>query len=106
MAGIAFITRTALVHESNSFVGSGADFGAQLTSAFTRITGLASMIGSMTVRIRSQMDVSGPFLVTSNWSVNSGVNFLDVPNRADYTYFDVTAANSQVASLLIVGEPV
>ena len=98
MAGIAFLTRKALVHQSNVFVGSGADFGAQLTSAFTRITGLASVIGSMTIRLRNQIDLSGPFLVASNWSVSSGVNFLDVPNRADYTYINVTAANSQVCT--------
>ena len=102
---INILSREALVQQSNTFIGSGADFGAQLTSPYTRITGLASVIGSMTVRMRGTMAESGPFLVTSNWAVNSGVTFLDVPARTPYTSFDVTAANSQVASLLFIGEP-
>jgi hypothetical protein len=97
--------RRALVRQHNVFVGSGADFGDVLTSQYSRLTGMASIVGSMTVRIRSAVASGGPYLVSSNWSVNSGPNLLDSINYGDYTRFDVTAAKSQVCSILIRGEP-
>ena len=97
--------RKILVSQDNTFVGSGADFGAVPTGGFARLTGLASAIGSMTIRMRSAIDPTGPFLVSSNWSVNSGITYLDVFNYGAQTYFDVTATVSQQCSFIIYGEP-
>ncbi len=96
------LTREGLVQRSD--VVSGSDFGPQLTSGFTRISGTASVIGSMTIRLQGRFIPTGPVFVSSNWAVNSGVSFLDVPCRTPYTAFDVTNASSQLASLLFTGE--
>jgi len=107
VAGIAFITRKALLTQNNATVNSGADFGGVLTSAFTRLTGMASVTGSLSIRMQGKMDAAGPVLVSSVWVANSGINFFDVPNRTPYVNFDITVAATpgQVASILIVGEP-
>ena len=107
MAGIAFITRKALLTQNNVTVNSGSDFGGVLTSAYTRLTGLASVTGSLSIRLQGRMDPLGPVLVSSVWVANSGINFFDVPNRTPYTSFDITVAATpgQTASILIVGEP-
>lgn len=74
--------------------------------SYTRPSGIASVIGSMTVPIRTSLVQSGgTVLVSSLWVCNSGPNFLDTPNRGSWVTVDVTAANSQLATLQIVGEP-
>jgi hypothetical protein len=107
VAGIAFITRKALLTQNNVTVNSGSDFGSALTTPFTRLTGLASVTGSLSIRLRGSIDPTGAALVSSVWVANSGVNFLDVPNRASYIAFDITACATpgQTATILITGEP-
>jgi len=107
VAGIAFITRKALLSQNNVTVNSGADFGGVSTAVFPRLTGMASVTGSLSIRMQGKMDPAGPVLVSSVWVANSGVNFFDVPNRTPYVNFDITVAATpgQTASILIVGEP-
>lgn len=104
---IAYLPRQALVTQnSGSGVNSGSDFGAKQVGGFARLTGLASVIGSMSIRMRTGIAEGGPFFVSSVWSINSGTNILDVPNYGSWTYFDVTAALSQSPTFSIYGDPV
>lgn len=106
MAGIAYLSRQALVTQSSgSVANSGADFGAKRVGGFTRITGLASVIGSMSIRMRTGISETGPFFVSSTWIVNSGPNILDAPNYGSWTYFDITASLSQSPVFAIFGDP-
>ena len=99
------ISRKALVAEVNANITDGAsrDYGQFRTSEFTKFAGLWSTVGSLTLRIRSGVS-SGVFQVTSTMAVNSGVAVFDFPNYAQWTYLDITAANSTVYSLLVQGE--
>jgi len=76
------------VTNNNTFVGSGADFGVKNVAGFTRIGGVASIIGSMTIRLRGGLNQVGPFFVNSTWSVNSGVSVLDAPNNVSWLAID------------------
>lgn len=111
MAKIAYLSRQALVTQgSGSSVTSGADFGVKNVSGFTRITGLASIVGSASIRMRTGINETGPYFVNSTWNVLSGTNILDTPNYGSWTYFDVTVAQSlapaQSPIFSIYGEPV
>jgi len=80
MAQIPYLSRQAVVTNNNTFVGS--------VVGFTRIGGVASIIGSMTIRLRGGLNQAGPFFVNSTWSVNSGVSVLDAPNNVSWLAID------------------
>lgn len=106
MAKISYLSRQALVVVDNVFCGSGADFGAKNVSGFTRVSGIASVIGSVSIRMRSAINQAGPFITSSVWVANSGPTQFDAPNYGSYLSIDVTAAASQAAcSFAIYGEP-
>ena len=107
MAKIAYLSRQALVTQgSGSAVSSGTDFGVKNVSGFTRITGLASVIGSMSIRMRAGISETGPFIVTSTWTVNSGFSTMDAPNYGSCLSIDITATVSQSPTFQIFGDPV
>jgi len=66
---------------------------------------ISSLLDRPAMITTSAIASGGPYLVSSNWSINSDPNVLDTINDGDYMCFDVTAANSQVCSLLINGDP-
>jgi hypothetical protein len=100
------ILRKPLVsqHNANITTGGSADFGQFNVARFSRFTGLFSTVGSLTLRIRTGV-LSGSFQVSSNFAVNSGASALDCLNFGQYGYFDITAAQSTVYSLILQGEP-
>ncbi len=106
MSKISYLSRQALVAQNAVAVNSGSDFGAKNVAGFTRITGLASGVGSMTIRMRTGMAETGPFISSSVWTVNSGVNILDAPNYGSWVSIDITATVSQAPTFSIYGEPV
>jgi hypothetical protein len=98
--------RKILVRALNANITSGgsADYGQFDVTRYSRFTGLASTVSSLTLRLRTGA-ASGSFQVSSTWAVNSGVSLLDVPNYAQYAYFDITAAQSTAFTLLVQGQP-
>ncbi len=108
MARTAYLSRQVLFVNDNVFVGSGTDFGTKGISAYTRISGLASVVGSATIRLRTSLgNPAGPFIVSSNWNVNSGPTVMDAPVFGSILSVDVTAVTSQAAySFAIYGDPV
>ena len=61
MAKIAYLSRQALVTQgSGSVANSGADFGVKNVSGFTPISGIASVIGSMSIRMRTGISETAP----------------------------------------------
>jgi hypothetical protein len=86
-------------------VDSGAILAEVYTGQYPRITGIATIIGSAKIRLRTSVDSGGPYLVSSNWAINSGPTYLDSVNYGHFHTIDVTAANSQAGSFLLTGEP-
>ena len=95
-----------LVTQNNAIIttGGSADLGQFNVGRYFRFTGLFSTVGSLTLRIRTGV-VSGSFQVSSSFAVNSGASVLDCLNYGRFGYFDITAAQSTVYSLLLNGEP-
>ena len=108
MAKIAFFTRFALVTNNGTAVASGQDFGVYQVTPYSRITGIASGVGSMSLRLRTGFTPTGPFVVSSTWVVNSGPNILDVPNYGSYITIDCTQATTTAPTpnFQLFGEPV
>lgn len=113
MAKIAYLSRQALVTQNNIAVNSGADFGVTNVSGFTRLTGFATGVGSMTVRLRTGAGPTGPFIVSSNWVVNSGYQTMDAPNYGSWVAVDITNTTQTSAGAIapsvvfqIFGDPV
>lgn len=93
-----------------SFVGSSITgsfgIGVYNVSGFARLTGLTSAVGSFTFRYRLGIS-SGNYQVASSFAVNSGGSSFDVLNPgAGWVEFAITAANSQLFSLNVRGEPI
>jgi hypothetical protein len=80
------------------------NLGAYDTGGYSRLAGLFSTVGSMT--LRWQMGVySGNYQVASSVVINSGGTIFDVINYGRFTNFTITAANSQTPTYVILGEP-
>ena len=90
---------------NNTTVVSGSDLGTVQTGGFSRITAMFSVVGSMTLQFRSGVH-SGNYLVNSSVTINSGSTILDMLNFGLYLNVNVTAANSQTPTFLLLGEPV
>jgi len=99
--------RKAIVSQDNVTVNSGSNYGFHRVGNYRSFTGTAYAVGSMAVRLQSQMSQTGPVLASSVWNVSSGANFLSVPNRAPFITVDVTIAQSGgvTGSILLIGEP-
>ena len=99
-------TRKTLFTIVNSAIttGGSADFGAFITSGYSRLTGLFSTVGSLTFRTRGAVS-SGTWLSTSAQAVNSGASNLDVLNFVRVSEFAITAAQSTAYSIVVFGEP-
>lgn len=100
--------RNTLFTAVTSAVASGAsvDFGAFNVEKYSRFTGLASAVGSFTLRYRLAIN-SGTWIVASAFTVNSGGSVFDVLNPGGKVAdFGITIANSQVFTIGVLGEPV
>lgn len=89
----------------NAYVDSGSIVANVPTGQYSLLQGVASIVGSMTIRFRTAAQSGGPFLVSSNWACNSGPNIMsNAPNYGIFHSIDVTASTSQTATIQIVGD--
>jgi hypothetical protein len=100
------IFRKQLITQKNAAIttGGSADFGQFNVGRYSRLTGLVSTVGSLTLRIRTGV-VSGSYQVSSSFAANSGASVIDCLNFGQYGYFDITAAQSTVYSLVLQADP-
>ena len=89
---------------TNTFINSGTNLGIFPTGGFSRLTGIFSTVGSLTLQWQFGVH-SGNYQVTSSLVINSGASILDVLNFGLYVNFTVTAANSQTPTFVVMGEP-
>jgi hypothetical protein len=101
----AFFRSPSTPNGKNTTVISGTDLGTYQTGGFSRLTGIFSTVGSMTLRYQIGVH-SGNYQVTSSVVINSGASVFDVLNFGLYVNFTVTQANSQVPTFLVMGEPI
>jgi hypothetical protein len=108
MATYPYLSRQAIATAANNpSVTSGFAFDVRNVAGFTRISGVASIIGSASIRMRGALKENGPFITSSTWSVNSGVSLFDAPNYVNWMQVDVTAITTQSsANIGIWAEPV
>ena len=90
---------------SSTTIPGSTDLGTYQTGGFSRLTGLFSVVGSMTLQYRMGVH-SGNYQVTSSVVINSGGSILDVINYGLHANFTITAANSQTPTFLLLGEPI
>jgi hypothetical protein len=100
---LAGTLRKTLVSTVATISGS-TGLGVYPVDGYSRFVGILSTIGSMTLRWQMQA-FSGTSLVSSSTTINSGSSLLDVRNYGKFVDLSVTAANSQVATVLILGDP-
>jgi len=100
----AFFRSPLIPGGNNTTVVSGSDLGTVQTGGFSRITGMFNIVGSMTLQFRSGVH-SGNFQITSLTTLNSGSSVLDMLNWGLYLNVQVTAANSQTPTFVVMGEP-
>jgi hypothetical protein len=109
MAGTNFIrghSRRTLVSNTALSVTGSTGLGAFNVQPYSRLTGLFSVVGSLTFQYRLGIN-SGSWLVSSTFVVNSGGSVFDVLNiGGNVADFGFTAANSQAnIAVNLLGEP-
>src|SRR5262245_59878356 len=98
--------RYALVRTTSLSAANSTGLGTALNTArFSRFTGLFSIIGSATFVYRMGI-ATGVYQVTSSMVINSGGSVLDVINYGQFSEMFFSAINSQIASVVVLGEPV
>ena len=86
-----------------SITGS-TGLGTYDTAKYSRFIGVFSVVGSVNFRWRMGVE-SGNFQVNSSVTINSGSFCFDQLNFGRYPDFAFVAANSQVLTYAILGEP-
>ena len=99
----AFFRSPSVPGGTNTTIPGSTDLGTYQTGGFSRLTGIFSTVGSMTLQYRMGVH-SGNYQVTSSVVINSGGTVFDVLNYGLYVNFTLTAANSQTPSYIILGE--
>jgi hypothetical protein len=100
----AFFRSPAVPGGGATTIPGSTDLGTYQTGGFSRLTGIFSTVGSMTLQYRMGVH-SGNYQVTSSVVINSGGSTFDVLNFGLYVNFTVTAANSQVPTYVVLVEP-
>ena len=96
--------KTLFNNTALSMVGSdGAVLGVFPVAGFSRLTGLVSIVGSATLRIRTGA-TSGTYAVTSTSAVNSGGNTFDSLLFGPVVEVALTPASSQTATIALIGD--
>jgi len=85
-------------------VSSGSQLGTYDVQRYSSIGGMLNVVGSLTVQARFGVS-SSSFQVTSSFVANSGGSVFSMVNPGLYASFQVLAASSQQATVLVVGQP-
>ena len=91
-----------LVQVTNA--SSGAVLGTFNVQRYSSVAGMIQAVGSLTVQARFGIS-SGSFQVSSSFTANSGGSVFSLTNFGLFANFQVTAAASQNATILICGVP-
>jgi hypothetical protein len=86
-------------------IPGSTDLGTYQVGGFSRLIGMFSTVGSMTLTWRMGCH-SGDYQVSSSVVINSGASVFDQVNFGLYVNFAITAANSQVPKFVLIGEPI
>ena len=95
--------RTAFIKSTSISVTGSTGLGIYDTAQYSRLAGFVTVTGSVTLRFRSGVN-SAAFQISSSFAINSGPFIIDQINFGHVLDLSFTAANSQIASVLIYGE--
>lgn len=81
----------------------GAVLGVYPVAGYSRLTGMFSIVGSATLRIRTG-PTSGTYAVSSTSAVNSGGSTFDYLLFGPVAEVALTPASSQTATVVVIGD--
>jgi len=83
---------------------SGSALGTYAVQRYSTLTGMLSVVGSLTMQCRFGVS-SASFQVSSTFVANSGGSTFSLSNPGLFASFNLLAASSQQATVLICGLP-
>ena len=94
--------KTVLVSQTSA--SSGSQLGTFAVQRYSTLTGMLSVVGSLTMQCRFGVS-SASFQVSSTFVANSGGSTFSLSNPGLFASFNLLAASSQQATVLICGLP-